>query len=87
MACATPQRAKCIENEAAALVTRGGDDKDHKKDEQDCAHMRATLEPHAPNEAWIVDQMRRSHCNPDGTRMSVRDALKYEMDKPKFDDE
>jgi len=53
----------------------------------DCAGMRARLKPHAPNEDWIRDQMARSGCLPDGRRMALRDRLKRELDKPKFDDE
>jgi hypothetical protein len=53
-------------------------DDDHKND---CAVMRAKLEPNAPSKQWIDDQMKQAHCNPDGTAMSLRDAMEYERTK------
>lgn len=58
-------------------------DEEHKKD---CAGMRAKLEPNAPNKEWIDAQMRQSHCNPDGTAMSLSEALAYEKAKPRYDE-
>ncbi len=47
----------------------------------ECSGMRARLHPHAPNDGWIVDQMARSHCHPNGTPMTLREATRYEMYK------
>jgi hypothetical protein len=49
----------------------------------ECLSILARLRPHAPSQAWLVDQMERSHCKPDGKPMSMREAIKYEM---KMDD-
>ncbi|MDC0364642.1 hypothetical protein OAM39_04085, partial [Candidatus Pelagibacter sp.] len=52
-------------------------DDDHKKD---CAGMRAKLKPYG-DDAWIDAQMKQAHCNPDGTAMTLREALAYEQTK------
>ena len=56
------------------------DDKDeqHKKE---CADILPKLTAHAPDPEWLKNQMARSHCKPDGTPMSLREALDYEMRK------
>lgn len=48
----------------------------------DCRGMRKRLQPHARDEEWIADQMARSGCRPNGTRMSLRDRLKRDMASP-----
>ncbi len=42
--------------------------------------------PHSPTDdhlAWLTGEMARSHCYVNGTPMTVSDALKYEMAKPR----
>ncbi|HZP75578.1 MAG TPA: hypothetical protein VFB45_05495 [Pseudolabrys sp.] len=45
----------------------------------DCRGMRARLQPHALSEDWIVDQMARSGCQPNGKPMSLRERLKRRL--------
>ncbi|MDO8877995.1 MAG: hypothetical protein Q8M24_00080 [Pseudolabrys sp.] len=48
-------------------------------DKRECGGMYERLKPHAPNEAWIVDQMARSYCSPDGKPMSLRDEIAFKL--------
>ncbi|HEY4143115.1 MAG TPA: hypothetical protein VGM57_16975 [Pseudolabrys sp.] len=47
----------------------------------DCAAMRQRLAPHAPDNDWIVDQMARSGCRPNGKKMSMRERTKRDMEQ------
>jgi hypothetical protein len=73
-------RARAYVSEAGTVApttttTTAGD----RRDPAVCAGMRERLRPHAPlpdPEGWIVDQMRRSFCRPDGTRMTLRERTR-----------
>ena len=47
----------------------------------DCGGMRARLKPHAPDNDWIVDQMARSGCLPNGKPMSLRERTRRALDR------
>jgi hypothetical protein len=53
----------------------------------DCRGMRGLLTPHAANEAWIVDQMARSGCRPNGTKMSLRERTKRALEQKAREEE
>lgn len=55
-----------------------GNDEQRKKE---CAEMVSKLAAHAPDRKWLEQELARSHCKPDGTPMSLREALDYEMRK------
>jgi hypothetical protein len=72
-------RARAYVSDGGTVATTTTTRTTDRRDPAGCAGMRERLRPHAPlpdPEGWIVDQMRRSFCRPDGTRMTLRERTR-----------
>src|SRR5262245_38779054 len=67
---------KYIASTQTATVPGATKKKTGSADGADCAGMWERLKPHAPDDKWIVDQMARSSCHPDGTPYTLRERTK-----------
>jgi hypothetical protein len=66
------------------VASAGGSATKVLADPNDCAGMWERLKPHALDDAWIRWHIAQAHCHDNGTPMSLREVLEFELSKPNY---